>query len=174
MSIFERKRTNARALQPLVRFEVAIMVKHIGGPAKIKHKGGVAKPHPHATASCGHRTCDRLRLLGAARGVGVFLYNQSKACVLMGLERFGQYAGHLNLCGGRMDPQDRGCYINAAIRELREEFKVSLSYDDFENTFRNFRKTSIRFMMVNKTPVLVGAAQWIEDLSRRVLNQKIW
>ncbi len=73
-----------------------------------------------------------------------------------------------------MDPEDRGCYINAAIRELREEFKVTLSYDDFENTFRNFRKTSIRFMMVNKTPVFVGAAQWIEDLSRRVLNQKIW
>lgn len=27
-------------------------------------------------------------------------------------------------CAGRLDPEDRGCYIDAAIRELREEFKV--------------------------------------------------
>ena len=57
-----------------------------------------------------------------------------------------------------MDPEDRGCYINAAIRELREEVKVDVSYCDFDKTFRNFSKTSIRFMMVNTTPVFVGAA----------------
>ena len=135
------------------------MVKHINFPPKAAHKGGVAKLKPLVTASCGHHTCTCLLQRGAARGVGVFLYNRRKRCVLLGVERFGQYAGQLNLCAGRMDPGDRGCYISAAMRELREEFKVDVSYKDFESTFRNFSKTSIRFMMVNTTPVFVGSAR---------------
>lgn len=51
--------------------------------------------------------------------------------------------------------------------------QVTLTFEDFEATFRNFSKTSIRFMMVNKTPVFIGCAPWIEALSRGVLNQRI-
>lgn len=71
--------------------------------------------------------------------------------------------------------------INAAIRELQEEFKVfpsthagteaifhtlALKFGVFEDAFRNFSNTSIRFKLLNKTPVFIGVAQWIEDISR--------
>jgi hypothetical protein len=50
--------------------------------------------------------------------------------------------------------------------------QLALTFGDFEDAFRNFSNASIRFLLLNKTPVFIGVAQWIEDISR-VLNQRI-
>lgn len=52
------------------------------------------------------------------------VYDPVRAKVLVGRERFGRYRGKYNICGGHVEPEDGGCLVEAARRELREEFKI--------------------------------------------------
>jgi 8-oxo-dGTP pyrophosphatase MutT (NUDIX family) len=100
-------------------------------------------------ACCQHRMCQ-----GLPKGVGVCIVDPEKRKVLLGLERFGKYRGKFNICAGSLEPEDEGCAVNAAKRELREEFKLSIA--DFEKCFCLRRPESFRLVMIGTTPVLVG------------------
>lgn len=98
---------------------------------------------------CQHRMCQ-----GLPKGVAVCIVDPEQRKVLLGLERFGKYRGKFNLCAGSLEPEDEGCAVNAAKRELREEFKVSIA--EFEKSFCLRRPESFRLVMIGPTPVLVG------------------
>ncbi len=121
---------------------------------------------------CNHRTCKNLRSRGAGRGVGVVVFEMYKGAtpvILLGNERGGRYHGEMNLCAGKLEPHDKGCYIVAAMRELSEEFKINVPFSNFDNIFKN-SKGRVRIIMLGKTPVLVGV---FHGISRTPLNQEI-
>ena len=90
----------------------------------------------------------------APKGVAVCIVDPDKKQVLLGLERFGKYRGKFNLCAGSLEPEDGGCAVNAAKRELREEFKLDMHH--FERVFGQNRDGRLRVTMVGPTPVLIG------------------
>jgi 8-oxo-dGTP pyrophosphatase MutT (NUDIX family) len=98
---------------------------------------------------CSHQICRQ-----EPKGVAVCIVDPKKQKVLLGLERFGKYRGKFNVCAGSLEPEDEGCAVNAAKRELREEFKLSLH--DFDHYFALRRKDMWRLVMVGPTPVLIG------------------
>lgn len=96
-----------------------------------------------------HRVCQN-----DTKGVGICLVDPDLGKVLLGLERFGKYRGKYNVCAGSLEPEDNGCAVNAAKRELREEFK--LTTDMFDQHFCYGPHNTLRTVMVGPTPVLVG------------------
>eukprot|EP00952_Eustigmatos_sp_NYUAD-ZCMA_P007996 33601-Eustigmatos_ZCMA.PRE.1 len=66
---------------------------------------------------CRHNVCR-----SGGKGVGACIVDPTRHCVLLGLERYGRYAGRLNICAGSVEVEDGGCLIEAMLRELREEF----------------------------------------------------
>lgn len=100
---------------------------------------------------CPHPICQR-----EPKGVGVCIVDRDHKKVLLGLERFGKYRGKFNLCAGSVEPEDDGCVVNAALRELREEFKVHFHHLDFDRYFSLGRKYMFRLVMIGTTPVFVG------------------
>lgn len=64
-------------------------------------------------------------------GNNMIKFNGGEPAFLFGKERFGNNAHKLNVIGGSIDKKDNGCVIGAAIRELREEAKISLSPSEF-------------------------------------------
>lgn len=90
------------------------------------------------------------------KGVGVCLVDPSFRRVLLGLERFGKYRSKFNVCAGSLEPEDEGCFIKAARRELREEFKIDLDDDAFRKHFCYGPHNTLRRTMVGSTPVLIG------------------
>lgn len=98
-----------------------------------------------------HRICEH-----ETKGVGVCLVDPNLRQVLLGLERFGKYRGKFNVCAGSLEPEDNGCVVNAAKRELREEFKLVLAPDTFDQHFCYGPHNTLRTVMVGPTPVLVG------------------
>ena len=110
--------------------------------------------------SCTHRTC--VNYLNC-KGVGaVFILpeykkngNKLNNVTLLGREVSGQYANKYNLCGGKMDPKDNGCFISAIRREIKEELKINLNNpDEFDKIFRCSR--GIRCFEIRKTLIFVG------------------
>lgn len=129
---------------------------------------------------CNHKTCSNIRLYRANNnkisegGVGMILlnnyYNRNKYVVLLGKERGGKYAGEYNLCAGSVEKCDNSCYIEAAKRELMEEFKMDLHKSkDFDKVFKN-TSGKIRYIMHNSNPVFIGV---ISGIKRKDLNDKI-
>jgi 8-oxo-dGTP pyrophosphatase MutT (NUDIX family) len=121
---------------------------------------------------CNHKTCAKLRVKGAGKGVGVAVfenYNGSIPVIMLGHERGGQYKGEMNLCAGKLDPSDHGCYIVGAMRELREEFKIDVTSENFDQIFRNSKKL-IRVMMIGRTPIFIGI---FRGISRNPINKTI-
>lgn len=100
---------------------------------------------------CKHHICQ-----SELKGVGVCIVDPKKKQVLLGLERFGKYRGKYNLCAGSLEPEDEGCALNAAKRELREEFKLYFHEVDFERHFCFRRQETLRFVMIGPTPVFIG------------------
>ncbi len=106
---------------------------------------------------CFHKICQ-----DEPKGVAVCLVDPGQQKILLGLERFGKYRGKFNLCAGSLEPEDGGCAVEAAKRELREEFKVVFSPQEFQRQFFFREQTVLRVIMVGATPVLIGYV----DLSR--------
>lgn len=100
--------------------------------------------------ACSHRICQ-----GDPKGVAACIVDPDQRKVLLGLERFGKYRGKFNICAGSLEPEDEGCAVKAAKRELREEFKLSLD-KDFDRYFCFRRNEVLRLVMIGPTPVLVG------------------
>jgi 8-oxo-dGTP pyrophosphatase MutT (NUDIX family) len=115
---------------------------------------------------CLHKTCKKFNENRKVKGVGALLVlrryrsngiNITNA-VLLGRERFGNYAGKYNLCGGKMDASDNGCVISAIIREIYEEFKIDLSGNNpglFDSIFRG-DNGFIRCFFMGNTLMFVG------------------
>lgn len=98
---------------------------------------------------CKHRICQN-----APKGVAVCIVDPSQRKVLLGLERFGKYRGKFNLCAGSLEPEDGGCAVEAAKRELREELKLSIA--NFDDYFCLRRPETLRVVMIGPTPILTG------------------
>jgi 8-oxo-dGTP pyrophosphatase MutT (NUDIX family) len=97
----------------------------------------------------GHNICH-----DTSKGVGVCLVDPDAQRVLLGLERFGKYRNKFNVCAGSLEPEDEGCVVNAAKRELREEFKLELN--TFDQHFCYGPGRTLRTTRVGPTPVLIG------------------
>jgi 8-oxo-dGTP pyrophosphatase MutT (NUDIX family) len=98
--------------------------------------------------------------------VGVCIIDPGRRKVLLGRERFGKYRGKFNLCAGSVEPEDDGCAVAAAQRELREEFKLALNWD---RCFSLQSRRSFRVVMVGPTPVFVGKLP-LEEVDPQVLT----
>ena len=70
---------------------------------------------------------------------------------MLGKEVGGQYAGLYNLPGGKLEAKDQGCYLNAIKREIGEEIKLELNWQEFKRHFKH-ANGKIRFLMHNSTP----------------------
>jgi 8-oxo-dGTP pyrophosphatase MutT (NUDIX family) len=127
---------------------------------------------------CIHAFCTHIRHFRYHKnlnigGVGVVIMNnyyRREWVILLGKEVSGRYAGKYNICSGNLDNSDNGCYINAAKRELYEEFKIDAFNDKtFDKIFKD-SQNQIRFILHHDTPILVGI---VVGLSRSILNNTI-
>lgn len=129
---------------------------------------------------CKHKTCSEIKTarmnLGKTGkgGVGLVLlnnyYGKGKYVILLGKEKRGSYKNEYNLCAGGVESFDNSCYIEAAKRELREEFKIDIQdYKEFDKIFRN-SSNKIRYVIHNSTPIFIGL---ISGIKRDDLNKKI-
>lgn len=122
--------------------------------------------------TCKHNTCKFFRNQNCNKGVASLIlnnYNGKGFVALLGKELHGSYAGKYNLCSGRLDPNDKDCWIKAAKRELREEFKINLDYKNFDKIFKDSNGI-IRYIIHNRTPIFIGV---VSGLSRKPLNTQI-
>jgi 8-oxo-dGTP pyrophosphatase MutT (NUDIX family) len=85
---------------------------------------------------------------------------------LGGLERSGPNAGSYTLACGKVDPEDHGCIRRAAIRELAEEYKLIISFDQFDSYFMG-ENGQYRCVIHRRTPVFYTG---LPGLSRNHLN----
>ncbi|ARF08363.1 hypothetical protein Catovirus_1_413 [Catovirus CTV1] len=126
---------------------------------------------------CKHNTCHQIRVargnFSRPGGIGIAFVNNyynKDYVVLLGKERGGNYAGQYNICSGKVESQDNGCYIKTVIREALEEFKIDVSnYKYFDQCFKA-KNGKIRFFMFNGTPIFVGI---IQGVSRATVNNII-
>ena len=88
---------------------------------------------------------------------------------LLGEERGGDYAGQFSICSGKLEPKDKGCFLKAALRELCEEQKICLTWQEFDTYFK-LANGHFRFIMSGGTPVFIGIKQ---GQSSKPLNQQI-
>lgn len=116
---------------------------------------------------CSHKICQE-----SPKGVAVCLVDPAQHKVLLGLERFGKYRGKFNLCAGSVEPEDGGCAVEAAKRELREELKIVFSPQEFERQFFFRQDTMLRVIMVGPTPVLIGYVD-LDRINTMDLNQRM-
>lgn len=86
--------------------------------------------------------------------------------MLLGTERFGRYKGKQNLCSGHIETYDNGCALEAARRELCEEFKITLSPEEWEARVRCL-------MFVGKTPVFHLRLSSLDMVLIEALNARI-
>lgn len=155
-------------LQPVLLSNKDVEYKQIHEMKRIKKCN-----HEICTHIC--KTSDNSKISGM--GVGIVIYNnyfdrftrRNIPVVMFGKEREGNYKGKYNVCGGKMEDIDDGCYIKAVLRELKEEFKIDLDMNEFFNKFTN-SMNQVRFFYCGNTPIFVGK---FESLSRAPINVKI-
>ena len=130
------------------------------------------------TCDCHHQKCHALleQLLKyephktSLGGVGVAVLNNYPGkgwCILLGKERDGIYTHQYNLAAGKVE--GHMCYIYTFIKELAEEFKISIFEEDIPNYFAQ-ENGDLRVFIYNGTPIFVGI---FPDISRGPLNKKI-
>lgn len=126
---------------------------------------------------CDHKVCLDNSTKYLNKGVGIIIFNNYTfhasgkivSSVLLGKEKRNCYKGQYNLCSGKLDHEDKNCWIKAAIRELDEEFKIKLSMSDFEEHFKD-KHGDIDYIILNRTPIFIGK---FPRLSRKPLNLQI-
>lgn len=120
--------------------------------------------------SSNHTTCRKIREASGSTGVAVLpvnkYYNQTwVAYLIQENSSHNNYANLWNICSGKLEPQDGGCYLRAAVRELYEEMKLLVKFPvEFD---RHFKDGEIQYIMHRKTPVFIGV---FPSLSRVPLN----
>jgi len=127
---------------------------------------------------CQHKTCAALRAANAANSAAVVLvlnyHNKSTNTYTwvhaLGQETGGSYAGQFNLCSGKLEQVDGGCFMKGAIRELAEEFKIQTAFADgtFDALFKG-TNGHIRYIMHHRTSIFIGVLP--AGFSRRPIKQ---
>jgi len=81
--------------------------------------------------------------------------------MLVGRETDGQYRGQFSLCSGTgevcdINSQGEYCWLENLMRELREEYKINVLFNNgtFDKLFRGSK--GIRVFIHNRTPIFVG------------------
>jgi len=103
-------------------------------------------------------------------GVGIVVLNYYPGkgwCILLGKERDGIYKHKYNLAAGKVE--GHMCYIYTFIKELAEEFKISIFEEDIPTYFAQ-ENGDWRIFIHNGTPIFVGI---FPNISRGPLNKKI-
>jgi hypothetical protein len=90
--------------------------------------------------------------------------------IILGKERAGQYKGQYNIFAGKMEKEDNGCYVKAALREFTQESGIELSFNNFSRTITN-RYGLYRYILHGKTVIFVSK---ISGISRDTLNNYIY
>ena len=90
--------------------------------------------------------------------------------VLLGKETQGKLKNMYNLPGGRMEPEDGGCYIRNVMRELAEEIKIQISFEQFSQIFKG-STPNIHYILNYTTPIFIG--QFPQHLNTHILNTQI-
>jgi hypothetical protein len=127
--------------------------------------------------TCNHNICKKIHKQtnnSKRGGAGCLILTKKngKWVALLGCEKHGgKNKGKLNLAAGGRNDEDDDCYINCAIRELKEEFKINLTYSEFLNYFSDKNTKKIFYHIIGKTtPVFIGVFPNI-DISQ--LNNSI-
>lgn len=126
---------------------------------------------------CNCHICHLLISNGAKSHVGagvavVTNYNHRNGsmptkAILLGLERYGTYRNQYNICCGKKDnPCD--CFVETAMRELKEEFKMDSDRNNFIN--RCTLRGQLRFIVQGPTPIFIYQ---VTGLSRSTVNEII-
>jgi 8-oxo-dGTP pyrophosphatase MutT (NUDIX family) len=105
-------------------------------------------------------------------GCLILTKQNGKWVALLGCEKYGgKNKGKLNIAAGGRNVEDNDCFINCAIRELKEEFKIDLTMCEFLNYFsdKNTKKIFVH-IIGGTTPVFIGVLPNIDLLK---LNQQI-
>lgn len=122
---------------------------------------------------CTHNTCNNIyqqlgKRPGSNVGIGIMIlnnYNNSKWVCLLGMERAGNYANQFNMIGGSINASDNYCFLAGLKREIYEEAKISLSWQELD---LHFKKNGLfNFFIHHGTPIFIGIFQ---GLSRSSLN----
>lgn len=109
--------------------------------------------------NCDHTVCRRLYESGAnGKGASAIMIINHEV-ILLGKERWGQYAGKYNFPGGKMEKKN-GCIYAEVLRECCEEVKYDLS-----------KEKIIDWFVHNGTAIIVFDIR--TGLSRTKLNNKI-
>lgn len=112
-------------------------------------------------------------------GVGIIILNiiENNYAILLGKEKFGKYKNEYNVCTGHVENYDNECYINAAKRELYEEFKINAKNRfTFDLIFKNSSGNLNYIIDENGSLFLIGfindANIKISNLNLTILNDK--
>jgi 8-oxo-dGTP pyrophosphatase MutT (NUDIX family) len=105
-----------------------------------------------------HKICSKIdnqRNYRPSNGVGIAVMNKRNQewFILLGKEVSGDSANTWNVCTGYSEKEDKGCYLNNAIRELKEEFKIIIDINNFDNFFR---RNEIKYFYCEDAPIFVG------------------
>lgn len=139
---------------------------------------------------CQHKTCAQIKQNGGKTGVACMILNEYKKNAIVqdtyayfGKERGGIYQHTYNLCAGKLESCDNGCYIAAIIRELLEEFKIDARGTNrfgekrFDKIFRSYsgEQSYLRYFMFYNTPIFIGYKSGIscEPIRKQMLNDNL-
>ena len=133
------------------------------------------------SSSCTHKVC---RHIGKPfSGVACLVLKQEYGAVwfLGGMEKGGKYSGELNVIGGKVDPEHKGCAYMAVVDELCQEAKICLH----EVKACGHRHTGINWPLFDHLFKANGQLKWfikdqtavfyvkVSDLRRRDINHRI-
>jgi hypothetical protein len=81
---------------------------------------------------CTCQQCLKWKEMGGSNGIATVLYDKTKNKIICGLEiKAGRYHNMWNICTGSTERKDRGCFVNAAIRELWEEQNIVITREEY-------------------------------------------
>lgn len=82
--------------------------------------------------NCGHKICANLAISGAKFGKGVSTVVHDGSAIILGKVGLGKRFGYLTVCSGNFELGIDRCWLDTAIRELHEEFKIDATVKRFE------------------------------------------
>ncbi len=117
--------------------------------------------------SCRHRVCAKLKKGNACGSLSVVLVAPGPVPhVLLVKQNSGQYKGKYTICSGKRDACDGECWVATAIRELREEMKLSMSERQFLDICDHAGKTQV--LRKGSTPIFIGVLRELSALNKSV------
>lgn len=118
--------------------------------------------YKNCNACTNHAECRFLSKYKISRSaiVAILSRKNNNIFLTLGLENYGYYKDTYNMCAGGgsdYDINENGnyCWINNLLRELKEEFKIKLSYIEYKKYFYVNNKSKI--IIINNAPCFVGS-----------------